>query len=439
MGLLLAGLVAWSLIPATAHALHRETGGAVRIAPAVHSRGRSWANYLAFSSERNVVDPVPVGRQIYLYNHFLWVCQRGTPEPATAALCPNPPVPFLTRVTNGPGAPDNPSVSDAIDIDGDGTPDAQWLAYDADGGHNGGTGCEASRRQIFLKEIYSGEVRQITFACNGDSTHPTLAFHGGLLAFQSTGSIVNPPTPAGVSQIYTYFKNDLVLRRITSGAGASINPMINKVGTKVAFQSSADLLGTNADTGVSQIFWADYDRQKHTSVIHQLTDGNGDSGNPYIAEDAPMIAFDSLATDLPGAISPSGQQIYVARSDSLPSPDLPPVTQLTNEGSLGNCSFPAIDPSNNRVGFLCTNDAPSPTARNRAYSFDLGTGQLFSVSAASDIQGPVSQSIGQWFMSLATSFDLLSQQSCGSQLHVVDFFSGPTDGSSIIGLENSPS
>jgi hypothetical protein len=45
-------------------------------------------------------------------------------------------------VTNGPGAPDNATTSDAIDIDQDGEPDAQWIAFDADGIYNGATGAK---------------------------------------------------------------------------------------------------------------------------------------------------------------------------------------------------------------------------------------------------------------------------------------------------------
>jgi hypothetical protein len=422
-------LLSWT----PALALHRETPGAVRIAGDVRP-GKTWGNYVTFASTENLIDPTPVGRQIYLYNHFQWVCQRGHPLP-TGALpsCPNPPVPFLVRLTNGPGAPDHPSLSDLIDL-GNGQ-FSQFVAYDADGSHLGAAGCSASRRQIFLKEIITGDIRQITFGCDGDSTNPTLSFHGGLLAFQSTASLTTEPTNPGVPQIYTYLKQQLVLRKITSGSGPSINPMINKLGTEVAFQSSADLLGTGADTGTFQIFWAVYDRKNQTSVIHQLTNGNASSVNPYRAEDAPLIAFQSSATNLPGAVNPVGTQVYIGRVDTLPSPDLPPVTQLTTEDSLGDCTWPTISPGNNRVGFICTNQS-QPLIGSRVFSLDLTSGQLFLVSAANDVQGPIFHSVGLWFMVFTSGFDLTGEGSCGRHLFVGDFYSSPAPGgqfSSIIG------
>jgi hypothetical protein len=63
-----------------------------------------------------------------------------------------------------------------------------------------------------------------------------------------------------VSQVFAYEKEMGILRQITAGAGASTNPSTNKNGTLIAFQSSADLLGDGHDTGVSQIFWSEYDR-----------------------------------------------------------------------------------------------------------------------------------------------------------------------------------
>ena len=115
-----------------------------------------------------------------------------------------------------------------------------------------------------------------------------------------------PVSPPGVKQIYTYYKNDLVMRKVTAGAADSSFPMINKIGTQVTFQSSSALLSTQLDTGIQQIFWSDYDRQRHRHTIHQLTNGNADSEHAYRAEDAPAIAFESSATDLPGTGLPGG-------------------------------------------------------------------------------------------------------------------------------------
>ncbi len=449
-------------IASPALALHRETiPGAVAFGGpgSENSWGRSWARYYAFSSTRDLTNTGSTGRQIFVYNHFNWVCQRGRPEPSGAGpLCIIPdatgiaPVnqPFLIQVTNGPGSPDNPSVTEVFATNAVPQPPlppqpalAQWVAFDADGSYNGGTGCEASRRQVFLYEVFSHELRQITFACDGDSTNPTLAFHAGLLAFESTGTITGPNSPPGIKQIYSYFRGDNVLRKVTQGLADSSFPMINKVGTRISFQSAANHLGNHADplvplfgdTGVQQIFWSDYDRSRHIHTLHQLTNGNGDSEHPYNAEDRPIIAFESSATDLPGAFAPAGTQIYMARTDTEPVPDLPPVTQITFQNELGNCTWPSIDPSNQRVSFICTQD-PSPTGSpgNRVFAFDLEEGRLFQVATATDVTGPIAMSQGLWFVVMTTSHDLNGSGGCGRQLWLVDYFAGPTDGFSPIGI-----
>ena len=101
-------------IASPALALHRETPGAVPLGPEEHSPGRSWSRYFAFSSTSDLTGSGATGRQIYVFNHFNWVCQRSLDliEPATAATCPNPPEPFLVQVTNGIGSPDHPSVTE---------------------------------------------------------------------------------------------------------------------------------------------------------------------------------------------------------------------------------------------------------------------------------------------------------------------------------------
>jgi Tol biopolymer transport system component len=354
------------------------------------SWGRSWSRYYAFSSTRDLTNTGSTGRQIFVYNHFNWVCQRGRPSDSGAGpQCVVPDAygvtpeqqPFLIQVTNGPGSPDNPSVTEVFLTNNPppAQPLAQWVAFEADGSYNGGTGCEASRRQIFLYEVYSHELRQITFACDGDSTNPTLAFHGGLLAFESTGTIMGPTSPPGIKQIYSYVRSDNVTRKVTFGAADSSFPMVNKVGTRITFQSSANLLGDQMDTGIQQIFWSDYDRQRHIHTVHQLTNGNADSMHAYNFEDRPMVAFESSATNLPGAFAPAGTQIYLARTDTEPVPDFPPVTQLTFQNELGNCTWPTVDPSNQRIAFICTQD-PSPTGSpgNRVFARDLDEGgQLF--------------------------------------------------------------
>src|SRR5262245_57381996 len=243
---LVTAILTVAIAASSALALHRETPGGVRITVGPPHRvptGRSWDRFIAFSSTHDFLGTGTTGRQIFVYDHLNWVCQNG--KPAATTICPQPPQPFLRQITNGPGNPDNPSVA-AIDNIGH-----QWIAFDADGVFlNGGSGPEAHRRQIFLMDITTQEVRQITFAGGGDSVNPTLASFGGLLAFESNATIAGLPSSPGVTQIYAYEKQVFVMRKITHGFADSTNPMINNAGGIITFQSSSDLLGDGHDTGV---------------------------------------------------------------------------------------------------------------------------------------------------------------------------------------------
>src|SRR5262249_30557536 len=190
----------------------------------------------------------------------------------------------------------------------------------------------------------------------------------------------------------------------------------------VVFQSAADLLGTQQDTGVQQIFWSNYDRSKHIHTVHQLTKGNGPSQHPYAVEDRAFVAFESSATDLPGAFAPGGNQIYMARVDTEPVPDFPPVDQITQQSQFGSCSWPAVSPgTGDRVSFICSDDpTPLGTPGNRVYAYDLTQGKLFFVSFATDVQGPIAMNMGPWFVTMSTGFDLTGQGTCGRQLFLVD-------------------
>ena len=66
-----------------------SASGVTRTAP-----GRSWARYNAFSSTEDLLGDGSTGRQIFVWQHFNFVCQRGKPTANSRKLCPNPPSPF---------------------------------------------------------------------------------------------------------------------------------------------------------------------------------------------------------------------------------------------------------------------------------------------------------------------------------------------------------
>ena len=90
------------------------------------------------------------------------------------------------------------------------------------------------------------------------------------LAFESTSDPVTG-RDTGVSQIWLGDLRGTPAAQITSGAGESRNPALSDDGGMLAFESTADLAGTGADTGVSQIFIFDPKSQ----TFARITDDAG--------------------------------------------------------------------------------------------------------------------------------------------------------------------
>jgi len=389
--------------------------GLTRDAPHFHPVVRSWGAYFAFASSRDLTHTGNVTQQIFIFKHLNYVCQKGTPDATTLATCPNPPEPYLVQVTDGPGSPDNPSSSDVAT---DGT---QWVAFDALGTFGGAPGEAANHRQIFLKNLKTQELRQITSGIDGESVRPSGSSLGGVIVFESTAALTGQPT-GGVAQLFLYDRRTRFLTQLTSGRAPSTGAMMNQNGTLAAFQSSADLLGDGHDTGVSQIFWVEYDKTQLTTQVHQLTAGNGPSEHPYISEQQQVVMFASRATDLSDAPGGGGQEIYASTAI-----DTSPITlrRLESSTDFGDCDWPALAPSGDRVAFVCTGDPlRNQTTGNRVFALDLPSSTLYQLTGTGDVRGPIGQSLGQWFVTLASTSDLAGQGACGYQLNIIDYFTG---------------
>ena len=97
----------------------------------------------------------------------------------------------------------------------------------------------------------------------------------------------------------------------------------------------------------------------------------------------------------------------------------------------------AVEPGNSRVAFICTQDpTPLGTPGNRAYTFDMAEERLYNVLRRQRHRGPIGFNHGPWFVSLVTSADLNGTGTCGRKLWLVDYFAGPQDGNSKIGVRH---
>lgn len=409
------------LVASNATAMHKEAPAASRIssdASHVHPSTRSWGDYFAFASAASLAGGESQGQQIFIFRLRDYVCHFGRPDlqsgGETETPCGATPKPYIVQATTGPGDPDNPSVN------GDGT----MVTFDAAGIFGSSTGDAANHRQIFVKNLRTGGIVQVTNAPDGDSVRPSLNEAGGAIVFESSASLLGGRS--GVSQIFVYHLASGSLKQITNGAGASKFAMMNKLGDHVAFQSSAALVQTapgiaaeGADTGIFQIYW--YDRPSDS--LHKLTQGNGSSQHPYIEEKAPgLVFFDSIATNLPGMVPGTGSQIYAADTRNG---ELPAVFQYTFGAS--NCSYPAVEPNGVRAAFVCTGDLLQNGSQGTnlfVLNFGDGASGLFQLTSAGTTTGPVGANFGLWFVTAASTSDLAGTGVCGRQLYVLDYY-GP--------------
>jgi Tol biopolymer transport system component len=178
------------------------------------------------------------------------------------------------QVTDGGGI--EPTISS------DGTKIAFVSAADLTGNNADGNS------EIFLFDTIAATLTQLTDTTGGHSSSPSIDSDGTRIAFESTAN----PTGSnadGNPEIFLFDVTTGSLIQVTDAAGRdSRHPTISGDGTKVAFESSADLTGNNADRN-SEIFLFD----AATSGLTQVTDTRSQYLNrtAAISGDAAKIVF----------------------------------------------------------------------------------------------------------------------------------------------------
>ena len=136
---------------------------------------------------------------------------------------------------------------------------------------------------------------------NGTSWDPTLAAEGNLLAFSSDATDLTATDPNG--SVRDIFLHDLLtgeVMNLTSGAnGPSEDPVLSKDGRWLAFVTHAtnlptDVADTNGEITDVVLF------EVATGAMTLVTSGaDGDSSTPSLSRDGSRLVFDSLATTFP--------------------------------------------------------------------------------------------------------------------------------------------
>ena len=181
-------------------------------------------------------------------------------------------------------------------------------------------------------------------------------------------------------------------------AGDAQYPALDADGTRVVFQSTADLTGENPD-GNTEIFLFDMSSAAFTQITHTTKsttqalgiDPNQTNRTPRISATGTRIAFVSDA-DLNGENSDRSAEVFVYDTDSAV------FIQLTNTTSiLSNLGRPALNSDGTRIVFWSNEDLTGENidGRGEVFLFETSTNALSQVTNSTDFSGgPVINAAG---------------------------------------------
>lgn len=230
-------------------------------------------------------------------------------------------------------------------ISADGTRIAFHLDADLTGGNTD------RNFELFLFDANTNTVTQITNTTSGSAptNHaPAINAFGTRIAFESTADLTGQ-NPELNREIFLFDATAGTVRQLTknAGVGQAFLPSINADGTRIAFESNANPTGGNPNLN-SEIFLVD----TGPNTIAQLTNSPARAGsaNASINGDGTRVAFDS-DEDLTGGNPDFNREIFLFDAAANAT------TQLTNSTGEGTGSVtPSINADGTRIAFHSNTD-----------------------------------------------------------------------------------
>lgn len=217
--------------------------------------------------------------------------------------------------------------------------------------------------ELFLWDPKSG-LKQLTTDSSGNCCidRVRITGDGKRIAFASSQDLTGN-NAAGTEEIFLW-DDKTGLTQLTHSTGAySYSPDISSDAIRVAFVSSADLVGNNADGNEEIFLWED------GNGFTQITNTTGGSNSlPVINAEGKRIAFVSSA-DLVGSNADGNTQLFLWDNKAG-------VIQVTNAKSEDTVTDPAINAYGNRVAFASNADlvGSNPDGNFEIFLWDRDTG-----------------------------------------------------------------
>jgi Ca2+-binding RTX toxin-like protein len=200
--------------------------------------------------------------------------------------------------------------SNGLSMDASGT----WIAFPSRNDLTGGN--PELNTEIFLVDSSTSDITQITSTANDGSISPSVTQRDGnpVIAFSSTANLTGQ-NPERNQEIFLWSGGNFT--QITS-TGSSVNglPSIDEGGTRIAFDSNANLTGENLDLS-GEIFVYDTILSSFLQVTNVSAPGSFPHGPPSMAPSGLVVAFVSSA-DLTGGNADRGPEIFRAVTSQSP-------------------------------------------------------------------------------------------------------------------------
>ena len=263
----------------------------------------------------------------------------------------------LTSSNRGPGTQSARDMGGSIDASGTrvvfSSPDDLLPGQNLDGG-----------MEVFLYETASGSFTQLTHSDNGDSVQPAISGDGQWVAFVSTANLAGD-NPDANREIFRLHISTGALAQITvSSDGTSEGPAISGDGTRIAFESNADLTGDNSD-GSTEVYY--YDAEA-LSLAQLSSSETGMSRYPSMDAEGNTIVFTSNAS--PVSTSTANELLHY----DVPTAQLQQITD--NSAKSLSALTPRVSDDGSRVSFMAITD----TVSLAVFVHDLQTEQTYPVA-----------------------------------------------------------
>ncbi len=180
-------------------------------------------------------------------------------------------------------------------------------------------------RQIFVAQTDGTGTEQVSNFAIGFVTDVDISGDGNLIVFQSTDDLVVGSNPGNVNQIFSITRAG-VIEQITTGIPDPLEFDLSDDGSRIVYASAANPFGTNADFS-REIFVINTDGTGHAQITDQPNGPAGMDGsfNPKISDDGDRIAFVST-DDHAGGNADLNYEVFGIQADGTG------IVQITDSG-----------------------------------------------------------------------------------------------------------